>query len=470
VTRMKRGRWVHRLLVCALVGAGALAVGDASTPAEPVQAQAAGLGAGGEYHPVTPARIFDSRPPGINDVAPAGKKPTNRNGADFTVRVAGRGGLPADPADMLAVALNVTVVEPTTKGWLAVRPAGAPVADASLVNFEANSNVPNMTIVGVNGAGDVTVRLRTGATGRAHVLIDVFGWVSTSGYDGPTADDGARLVPYGPARLLDTRQQNRPLERRESRALQVLGARTFQPTSTIPNRSSIDAVLINLTGVNNARGSQNASTFLAAANERLTERTVTTSNTNLVRGEVKANLALVPLDANGRIHIYNHNGRTDVVVDIVAYFEVIDGDTTAGRIVPLDAPFRAFDTRGAAFGNVPLGFGSIEDWSFEEFAGSVTMPGSSLDLSEQSALIGNLTGTDLGRLYASQPVSTYLTAFPGGATRPASSNLNLTENRSVPNMALLRYGSDGGDDYVVQVYNHNGTTHYLFDVTAVVLK
>ena len=37
--------------------------------AQPVAAADECLCAGGEYHPLTPVRIYDSRPPGINDVA-----------------------------------------------------------------------------------------------------------------------------------------------------------------------------------------------------------------------------------------------------------------------------------------------------------------------------------------------------------------------------------------------------------------
>ena len=36
-------------------------------------------------------------------------------------------------------------------------------------------------------------------------------------------------------------------------------------------------------------------------------------------------------------------------------------------------------------------------------------------------------------------------------------------------MTLLRYGTDKGDPYVVKMYNHNGSIHYLLDVYAVVL-
>ena len=66
-----------------------------------------------------------------------------------------------------------------------------------------------------------------------------------------------------------------------------------------------------------------------------------------------------------------------------------------------------------------------------------------------------------------------MTAFPtpAGASGapPEASNLNLVENESVPNMALLKYGDDAANPYRVRIYNYNGFVHYLVDVSAVVL-
>ncbi len=53
-------------------------------------------------------------------------------------------------------------------------------------------------------------------------------------------------------------------------------------------------------------------------------------------------------------------------------------------------------------------------------------------------------------------------------TLPESSNINLVEGQTVPNMSLLRYGAVGADDNVIQAYNYNGSVHYLLDVYAVI--
>ena len=89
---------------------------------------------------------------------------------------------------MLAVAVNITVVSPTQQGYLRVFGKGATEGDSSLVNFQAGQNVPNMAIVRPGADGKIVIRLISeGAAGSAHVLIDVFGWFSTSGYRDATA-------------------------------------------------------------------------------------------------------------------------------------------------------------------------------------------------------------------------------------------------------------------------------------------
>jgi hypothetical protein len=145
-----------------------------------------------------------------------------------------------------------------------------------------------------------------------------------------------------------------------------------------------------------------------------------------------------------------------------------DPSTTRGRVIPLVAPFRAFDTREAAFSDQPLPPANAEDWSFTDFAADVKVQG--VPVGPQLGLIGNLTGAALGRQYNWAPAASYLTAYPtptgGGAqSPPLISNLGITDTEIVPNMALLRYGPDGS----VRFYNRAGYLDYLLDVSAVVL-
>ena len=104
-------------------------------------------------------------------------------------------------------------------------------------------------------------------------------------------------------------------------------------------------------------------TFVSITPERVPDgQFPETSTTNVGRGLIKANLAIVPVGPDGRIHLYNAAGELDLLVDVFAWLESGKSDTTyEGRIIPLESPFRVWDTRQPEFGNVPLGFASQEN-------------------------------------------------------------------------------------------------------------
>jgi hypothetical protein len=470
---MMTKRWIG-CCVAAIAAVATVAAGAPPSTAPIARAQTSALGAGGEYHPLPPGRIFDSRN-AVNDVAPLGAKPTSPQGRTFDVDILGQGGVPAEVggvnSDVLAVVANVTVVGSTLDGFLSISPTGAPAGDSSLVNFAAGEAVPNLAVLGVGAGGMSTISLVTPAgAGSAHVLIDVFGWISTSQYS-DAADSGARFVPVDPSRALDTRSVPAPAGWPGGRSMGTMEQLTLPirgANGVVPDSANVTGVMVNVTAVNSQPGS--VPTFLAVTPTATPAGLEpATSVTNVSSGQVKANMAIVPVGDDGAIRIYNRSGSTHVIVDILGYLERGAPETTrAGRVIPLDAPFRVFDTRQPAFGAAPLGFSTKEDWSFKAFAESVLLNGATVG--PQSALLGNLTATGLEPLYSGQPVTSYMTVYPGNGAPPNSSNLNITPGRSVPNMSLLRYGTVGDDPYSIAAFNFDGTVHYLLDVYAVVLK
>jgi hypothetical protein len=426
-------------------------------------------GAGGEYHALPPERVHDTRR-GLNDVQVPGIKvlaPLSSSGT-YEVQILGFGGLPGPErsADVLAVAMNVTVVSPTKAGYLTIFGTGENEGTSSLVNFAAGQTVPNSGVIRPGADGKVSIRLVSyGGAGTAHVLIDVFGWFSSD----TNATRGARMIPVSPGRIFDSRIAPwgpDPVTAGEVVDVQVRGALDGR----VPATSSVVGALVNVTISNDRAGS--APTFVSVLPERpAAGSTPATSNLNVVTGDVKANLVMVPVGADGRIRLYNFAGTTELIVDVVAYLERDrDVATRAGRVVPLTAPFRVFDTRQPQFGATSLGPGRAETWSFADFVADVDIDG--VPVGAQAAVLGNLTATGL----TPQPgwsggISTYLTAYPFGGTLPTVSNLNVVQNADIPNMALLTYGVDtaASDPNVVSVYNYNGLVHYLFDATAVVL-
>jgi hypothetical protein len=421
------------------------------------------LGAGGEYHPLTPARIYDSRADSAVNEASPGPKAATPAQPTFDLDLLGVGGVPASATDVLAVVVNITVTEPTAAGWLNAYGAGASSGLASIVNFSTGQTVPNLSIVRPGIGGRLTVKLFTqSSSATAHVVVDVFGWFSTSGFvEASAADDGARLVPITPGRILDTRDgAATPLGRAGSVELQIRGA-TLSTGQTLGSGTDLVGVVLNVTGINQEPSS--VGTFVSVVPSLTPGVPPTTSNVNLSAGQIKPNMVIVPVGSDGKVRIYNHAGAVHIAVDVAGYLTTTAPGPRAGRVVPLTTPYRVFDTREEQWGAVALGPGQAEDWSFADFVNSVQIGGEWVGA--QSAVIGNLTSAELKRQYASVPVSSFLTVYPTDAPRPNASNLNMVEGAPVPNLAIMKYGTNS----TVRVFNLAGYNQYLYDASAVVL-
>jgi hypothetical protein len=300
------------------------------------------------------------------------------------------------------------------------------------------------------------------------VVIDVFGWFSTTDSGQP----GARMVPVTPGRIFDTRdgtnyaQPGQPLGQQQSVVVPVRGVTSVAPLmqNKVPDSPDVVGVVLNMAGVNDIAGSTN--THLSIVPSLPAGQVPTTANLNLSPGQVKSNMVIVPVDpTTGDITVFNNQGSTHVVLDVVGYLVANqDPATNAGRVVPLAAPFRVFDTRETAFGAVALPPGTAEDWSFAEFAASVNIDGT--PVGPQAAIIGNLTSASLARQYPTVRVGSFLTAYPAGGGRPNAANLNMVEGVIEQNMVMMSYGTDN----VVSVYNLAGYVHYVYDASAVVLS
>lgn len=124
-----------------------------------------GAAAAAGYTGITPTRRLDTRQPAPGACIPGG-----------TVRDVPIAGLGAVPSNAYTVTLNVTVVAPTTSGYVTVFPTGDPRPTASTLNFPAQTVVANATVSRV-GSGSISVFVNNGC---AHVLVDVVGFTSFS--------------------------------------------------------------------------------------------------------------------------------------------------------------------------------------------------------------------------------------------------------------------------------------------------
>jgi hypothetical protein len=117
-------------------------------------------------HTLAPCRVVDTR----GATGPWGG-PALAAGATRSFEIGGRCGIPADAG---AVALNVTVTNPTSAGDLSVYPGTGAAPGASTISFAAGRTRANNTSIGlVDGVLSVAGRQESGT---ADVVIDVSGY------------------------------------------------------------------------------------------------------------------------------------------------------------------------------------------------------------------------------------------------------------------------------------------------------
>jgi hypothetical protein len=136
------------------------------TPTPTLTPTPSGVG-GTSFHTLAPCRIADTR----NPAGPQGG-PALAAGAARTFPVSG---VCAIPPTAKAVAVNLTVVLPTTGGYLTVYPAGTPLPLASTLNFRAGIVRANNAVLPLSAGGQITVFCGMGS-GSTDFLLDVTGW------------------------------------------------------------------------------------------------------------------------------------------------------------------------------------------------------------------------------------------------------------------------------------------------------
>ncbi|WP_441250164.1 PKD domain-containing protein [Kitasatospora sp. McL0602] len=115
--------------------------------------------------------------------------------------------------------------------------------------------------------------------------------------------------------------------------------------------------------------------------------------------------------------------------------------------VPLD-PRRLYDSRysGGDYRTDPIGSGQSIDLAV----------GDGYDLNHPDAVVLNLTAADPTK-------GGFLTVYPTGSPRPATSNVNFAPGQTVPNLVTVPVGANDG----VTIYNNSGDTDVVVDLMGV---
>src|SRR5712692_4508339 len=270
---------------------------DAVVDLEGYFAPASGGSTSGQFVPLVPARITDTR--AASGQANAGK--TLAAGTTLNVQVAGAGGVPA--SGFSAVVLNVTAVDQTANGFFTVFPKGNSLPTASNLNWTPGQTVPNRVIVPlVAGVGQVSIY---NGLGSADAIVDVNGYFTDS------SGAGAGFFTLFPSRVVDTRNGTGGFP------IAPLGAAATM-TVTVEGHGGVPATLVTAVIVNVTVANPTTASDLVIWPTGATQPTA--SDLNFVGGQTVPNLVVVKLSALGQINIFNAFGTTNVIVDVVGYY------------------------------------------------------------------------------------------------------------------------------------------------------
>ncbi len=256
---------------------------------------------GALYNPTSPARVLDTR-----------------YGTGGSSTVPGHGTVTLDvcngstvPSAANAAALNVTVTNPQSGGFLTVYPHGQGRPTASNLNFTPGETVPNMVTATLGD--NCSVDIYNGGNGPADVVAD------TTGYFTPdTTGDISHgvFVPQTPERLFDTRSDgnaSNPVPAHHSLtvwdrdpAVWGISSLLLNVTATAPTTGGFVTVFPD---GGPAGGPADGSGLPLA------------SNLNFTPGETVAGMANATVGADGFVDLYNSGpGTVQLVGDISGYY------------------------------------------------------------------------------------------------------------------------------------------------------
>jgi hypothetical protein len=283
---------------------------------------------------------------------------------------------------------------------------------------------------------------RPNGTYWVYVVVDSGNSVGSSYSSGPVRIERpvgptqSCYVPLNPFRVLDTRTGQggnvSALTTAAQTEVKVTAIGGVPPTGAT-------AVVLNVTVAD-----PTASGYITAWPSGEGQPTV--SNLNYVAGQNVPNLVTVKVGANGRVDMFNSQGNTNVIADVVGYYTALTTGCT-GRFTAV-TPGRVLDTRngtGQGGSTSPVGAGQAINVTV---TGLMNVPPT------------GVSGVALNVTADSPTAEGYLTVWPTGEPPPGASSHNFVPGLTVANLVLAKVGAGGQ----VSIFNSAGSTHVVADV------
>ncbi len=252
---------------------------------------------GNGYVQFGPQRMVDTRTDGTGSLVSA----TPRK-----IPLAGKLGLPA--SGIVAVAGNVTVVSPTSIGFVFVGPTAAAAPTSSTINFPRSDIRANNFIVPVAPDGSITAVYASPTGGQTVDLV-----IDISGYY--VAGSGALYHTLNPTRILDTRPDQGPI------GLSSIFSTGAPQTLTVAGAGGVPSGALAITA--NMTATQQTSYGHASIGPVVSASSVF-SNLNFVYGDNRANGVISPLTADGKLQLLfvgTPGSTVHFVLDVCGYYQ-----------------------------------------------------------------------------------------------------------------------------------------------------
>jgi hypothetical protein len=376
----------------------------------------------GGFTPVNPVRVCDTRVNATDPATYAGD--TLGPGASLTIGIMNANGDNV-PANATAVVVNVTVIHPTSYGYLVVWPNGVVMPDTSTINFLPGQDaIANMAEIPIGQNGEINIY---NAFGNTDVAVDVFGYVAPS--------TGALFNPITPVRVADTRSYSGNTYQGAGNTLGPGATLTVNLSTVSSIGAGATAIVLNVTATD---GTENGDYLTVYSGNSIPA----TSNVNFDAGKDVPNRVTIGI-TGGQVNVTNAFGSVNVIVDVTGWY-----GSSGYSYYPL-GPYRISDTR-------------VYPENFYQNEGQSLVPGSSFDTliagyvsipAQAKAFNANVTVTN------TTANGGYLVVAPLG-TNPPTSDLNWSQGQSVANCVIDAVGS-GGE---IEVSSYNSATDVIVDV------